>query len=316
MKSTYLKSICAIALTTFLTFSKPTLAAVEKVVATVNGIPVLNSQVSQALGNKANTPANRQNALQEVIDQILIEQAIQQSGIKIDPQQVQLAIENIAIQNGLSYSQFLQALAHQGMNIDQLRQEISQQILMAEIRNYSISQNISVTPEQVDELANKLYQKAKMQKGFKPALVPEYLARHILLPTNPLLNDTQAKAKLSQIRADILKGKISFAEAARINSKDYLSGADGGSLGWGFADRYVPEFQKALSQTKKGTISQPFKTQFGWHIVEVDDIRHIDRSQDAYRQKAYEDLINKQAEVASQDWLKALRQQAEIKILN
>lgn len=315
MKST-LKSIKAIALATLFVFSNPSQAVVEKVIATVNGVPVLNSQVSQFLGHQANTPANRQRALQEIIDQILIQQAIQQAGIKVDPHQIQLAVEDIARKNGLTYSQFLQALAHQGMNIDELRQNLAQQFLLAQVRNHSISQSISITPEQVDTLAEKLYQQAKAKKGFKPYLAPEYLASHILLTTNPLLNDAQAKAKLRQIRSEILSGKISFAEAARVNSKDYLSGADGGSLGWSFPDRYVPEFQKVLTQTKKGTISQPFKTQFGWHILEVNDKREEDRTIEAYRQKAYEQLANQQAAAASQDWLKILRQQAEIKILD
>ena len=130
-----------------------------------------------------------------------------------------------------------------------------------------------------------------------------------------MLNDAQAKAELNQIRADITSGKISFADAALKYSNEYLSGANGGNLSFAFPETYVESFAKTIKNTKKGTISTPFKSDFGWHILEVTDTRQGDRTQEAYMQKAYEQLVNQQLQEASKDWVKALRKRADIKYL-
>ena len=74
----------------------------------------------------------------------------------------------------------------------------------------------------------------------------EYEVRHILLKLNPLLNDAQAKAELERIRSEIISGKMTFADAALKYSKDYLSGANGGSLGYAFPEAMWAHLQKWL----------------------------------------------------------------------
>ncbi|WP_101774457.1 peptidylprolyl isomerase [Pasteurella oralis] len=288
-----------------------TTQAEERVVATVNGIPVLESQVKKHVGKKG----NRQAALDKVIDDILVQQAIENSGIKVDYAQVDQIIEGIAAQNGLTYGQLLDALDYQGISYNAYRQQIANQILMGEIRNQAIGQSIDVTREQVEALSKQLLTQAKEKGTEQKVSAKQYEVRHILLKLNPLLNDTQAKAQLTQIRADILAGKITFADAALTYSKDYLSGANGGSLGFAFPETYVAPFQKTVLNSKKGVISAPFKTEFGWHILEVTDTRESDRTVDAYRQKAYEQLVNEQVKGVENDWVKALRKHADIRYL-
>lgn len=288
-------------------------SAVERVVATVNGNPILESQVRTVLGKKANTEANREAALNTVIDDILVNQAIKDSGVSVSSAQVDRVMEDIAARNGLTYGQLLDVLDYQGINYHQYRQQIANQLLMSEVRNQAIGKSVDVTREEVQELGQKLLDQAKAQGKEKKVTGTEYQVRHILLKLNPLLNDAQAKAQLTQIRADILAHKTTFADAALKYSKDYLSGANGGSLGFAFPETYVPPFAKMVQSTKKGTISAPFKTEFGWHILEVTDTRQGDRTRDAYMQKAYEQLVNQQLHEASQDWVKALRKTANIK---
>jgi peptidyl-prolyl cis-trans isomerase surA len=145
---------------------------------------------------------------------------------------------------------------------------------------------------------------------------PEYRISHILIKTNPVLNDAQAKTKLNQLVADIKAGKTTFEEAAKANSVDYVSAADGGDLGFQFLDTFDPPFANVASRAKKDQISTPFKSQFGWHVLKVTDTRQGDRTQDAYAQKAYENLVNKQAEEASKDWVKTLRKGANIQYID
>lgn len=289
--------------------------AVEKVVATVNGTPILNSQVSKALGKRANTPANRAAALDDIIDDMLVQKAIADAKISVSQQQIQQIMHQIADQNGLTYGQFLDALDYQGIGEAKFRQQIAHQIIMGQVRNKAISESISVSREQVEQLAKQMYNDAKQKGTLKTVTAPEYLVNHILIKTNPLLNDTQAKQQLTSLRTDILAGKTSFADAAKTYSKDYLSGANGGSLGWNFPEVYEPQFQVMIKNTKKGAISQPFKTKYGWHILQVVDTRKGDRTKDSYMQKAYQQVVNQQAMEASKDWVKTLRRSADIKIL-
>ncbi|PJG82939.1 peptidylprolyl isomerase [Caviibacterium pharyngocola] len=290
--------------------------AAERVVATVNGAPILESQVKRALGKKANSEVNRQAALNSIIDDILVNQAIKESGVKVNYAQVDRIIEGIAAQNGLTFGQLLDALDYQGISYQRYRQQIANQLLMSEVRNQAIGKSVDISREEVQELGQKMLQQAREKGTEKKVTGTEYQTRHILLKLNPLLNDAQAKAQLSQIRADIQSGKTTFEQAALQYSKDYLSGANGGNLGFSFPEAYVEPFAKAIQTTKKGTISAPFKTEFGWHILEVTDTREGDRTQEAYMQKAYEEIVNKQLKEASKDWVSALRKHADVKYFN
>lgn len=314
MKALNLKSIFFAAMS--LCFVAGQAQAVERVAATVNGAPIMESQVLRALGKKANTEENRKKAMDSIIDDILVQQAIQESGVKVNYAQVDRIIEGIAAQNGLTFGQLLDALDYQGISYKAYRERIANQLLMSEVRNRSIGKSIDVTREQVEALSQEMLEKAKQQGNEKKVSATEYQVRHILLKLNPLLNDAQAKAQLAQIRADILANKISFAEAAKQYSKDYLSGANGGDLGYAFPEIYAPPFAQAIRSNKKGAISAPFKSEFGWHILEVTDTRQGDRTADAYRQKAYEQLVNSQLQDEAKDWVKALRKHAEIKYLD
>lgn len=286
--------------------------AEEKVVALVDSIPVLNSQVQAVAGKKGNTKA----ALEKIIDDILIQKAVQESGVSVTPEQVEQMIEVIAAQNGLTYGQFLDALDYQGITLEAFSQQLAEQMIMGGVREYAIGHSVQVTREEVDELGQKMWDDAKATGKEKKVSGKEYQVRHILLKLNPMLNDAQAKSQLAKVREDIAKGKITFAEAALKYSKDYLSGANGGSLGYAFPEVYAPQFAETIKRTKQGVISAPFKTEFGWHILEVMGTRDADQTEQAYRQKAYEKIVNTQLKAAEKDWVKALRKNAHIEYLN
>lgn len=315
MKFSSVKALL-VAIVAVLTVSQSVLAAEERVVATVNGNMIMESQVLRALGKKAKTEANRQAALDNLIDEMLVQQAVKKLGIKIDPRQVDLAIEDVAARNGLTYGQLLDALDYQGISLNQYRQQIAQQMLMEAVRHQSIGQAIQVNPDEVRAKAQEMLAKDKANGKLKTVNGLEHRISHILIKTTPVLNDKQAKAKLSNIIADIKAGKTTFEQAAKANSVDYVSAADGGDLGFNFLETYDPTFAQVASKAKKNEISAPFKSQFGWHILKVTDTRQADRTEDAYAQRAYESIVNKQAQEASQDWIKTLRKSADIQYVN
>ncbi len=304
------KSIFSVALAFFAMATQ--VQAEEKVVATVNGVPVLESQIKPILNKRT----SRQAVIDKVINDMLVNQAVKESGVKVNEAKIDQIIEGIAAQNGLTFGQLLDALDYQGINYHAYRQQIAQQVLMAEVRNHAISQSVDVTREQVEELAEKMQKEVKAKGKMENVKGTQYEVRHILLKLNPLLNDAQAKKQLTQIRADIVSGKMTFAEAALKYSKDYLSGANGGNLGYAFPEAYVGPFSQAIRTVKKGEISAPFKTEFGWHILEVTNTRQGDRTEEAYRQKAYEQIVNQQLQDSARDWVQALRKRADIKYLN
>ena len=293
-------------------FAFSSVYAEERVVATVDGIPVLESQVRAAMGKKG----NQQAALDKIIDDILVQKAIQESGIQINPEEIDFIIEDTAARNDLTYGQFLDALDYQGISLDDFRQQIVNQMIMSGVRDHAISNSVQVTREEVEALAQKMLKEAKTNGTEQKVTGKEYEVRHILIKLNPLINDAQAKAELTRIRSDIQSGKISFADAALKYSKDYLSGANGGSLGYAFPEAYVGPFAEVVRNTKPGVISAPFKSEFGWHILEVTGTREGDRTEEAYRQKAYEKIVNSQLQDATKDWVKALRKTADIQYFN
>lgn len=311
MKNSLLKSLF-VSTVGLMAVSSFTQAASDSVVALVDGVPVLDSQVRAVMGKKA----NRQAALDKIIDDMLVQKAIQESGVKVNPAAVDRAVEDIAARNGLTYGQFLDALDYQGISLNAFRQQIANQMMMAGVRDKAISQSVDITREQVEALGQQMMNEAKAKGAEQKVTGKEYQVRHILLKTNPMLNDAQAKAELTKIRADILAGKTTFEAAALKYSKDYLSGANGGSLGYAFPESYAPQFAQVVQTIKPDTISAPFKTEFGWHILEVTGTRDGDRTADAYTQKAYEHLVNLQLQDATKDWVKALRKNADIQYFN
>ena len=106
-------------------------ATTERVVATVNGTPILASEVQKAVGKQADTAGNRMKALDSIIDDMLVQKAIKESGVTVDNRQVEKIIEKIAADNGLTYGQLLDALDYQGICLYQFRKNITNQILMA-----------------------------------------------------------------------------------------------------------------------------------------------------------------------------------------
>jgi peptidyl-prolyl cis-trans isomerase SurA len=93
-------------------------------------------------------------------------------------------------------------------------------------------------------------------------------ARHILMKPNQLQDDATVKQKLSSIRQRILQGE-DFAAFASSMSEDPGSSVNGGDLGWSGPGTFVPEFESVLAGLKEDEISEPFRTQFGWHIVQL-----------------------------------------------
>src|SRR5262249_28586167 len=111
--------------------------------------------------------------------------------------------------------------------------------------------------------------------------------RHILMKTNALADDATVQQKLEALRERIERGE-DFAGLAQTNSEDPGSASSGGDLGWAGPGSYAPDFEQKISQLQDGEISEPFRTQFGWHIAQMLGRRQFDNSDEVKRRKALE----------------------------
>jgi peptidyl-prolyl cis-trans isomerase SurA len=397
----------------------------DRVVAIVNDGVVLNSDldaetaaVSERL-REQKLEAPPQNVLrQQVLERlVLTEIQVQHAGkvgIKVTDENVNQALQDVARRNNLTLAQLPEALAKQGIQYANYREEIRRELILSLLRQRDVLQRISVTPREIEQFLEKqaktpsaasefnvshiliavgqeassaqqeaaakraedVYQRAKGGEDFaklavaysnsqtafeggslgwrkgselptfltdvvaklKPGEVSEPLrtptgyhivrlnevrgagaksvesqvhSRHILMKTTDLADDATVKQKLNTLRERILKGE-DFAGIAQTNSEDPGSAAEGGDLGWTGPGSFVPEFESVLGTLKDGEISEPFKTQYGWHIVQMLGHREIDNTDELKRRQAIDAIRAGKADEETELWLRRMRDDAYV----
>ena len=151
----------------------------------------------------------------------------------------------------------------------------------------------------------------EVKQGAGGATITQTHARHILIRSGALLTEAQAKAKIQAIYQQ-LKGGADFAKLAEENSADPGSAKQGGDLGWLDPGATVPEFDATMNKLQPGDISEPFQTQFGWHIVQVLGRRQAQQTDESRRNLAYQAIYNRKSEDVIQHWLSELKDSAFI----
>jgi peptidyl-prolyl cis-trans isomerase SurA len=137
-------------------------------------------------------------------------------------------------------------------------------------------------------------------------------ARHILVRTSERMSETEARRRLAGLRERILAG-AEFEALARANSDDSTA-ARGGELDWIYPGDTVPEFERAMQELKPGEISQPVKTPFGFHLIQVLERRSADMSPERRRLQARQALRERKSDEAFQQWLRQLRDQTYVEL--
>jgi peptidyl-prolyl cis-trans isomerase SurA len=138
-------------------------------------------------------------------------------------------------------------------------------------------------------------------------------ARHILVQPSQIRTDAETEALIRSIHEQLQQG-ADFEELARTHSQDPGSALNGGDLGWTAGDEFVPEFREAMAATGEGEISQPFSTQYGWHVLQVIDRREQDMSEEARRNMALQILHQRRFDEELQEWQKELRDEAFVEL--
>ena len=137
--------------------------------------------------------------------------------------------------------------------------------------------------------------------------------RHILVRTNEMVSESDARRKLQDLRERIVSGGADFAELARTNSDDGTA-ARGGDLEWVYPGDTVPEFERAYEDLNIGEVSQPVRTPFGYHLIQVLERRASDVSPERKRLQARQAIRERKADEAYTEWLRQLRDSTYVEL--
>jgi peptidyl-prolyl cis-trans isomerase SurA len=246
------------------------------------------------------------------VSHILISVPVSASPEQIESREVRAKDVFAKAAAGEDFAQLAVAFSDSGTNIEggslgwrrgsQLPSIVAEQV--AKMKVGDISQPIR-TPS-----GYHLFRLNELRGGVQQAVVSQVHARHVLLRTSELEDDQTVEQKLADIRNRVINGKEDFAAIAAVTSQDPGSAADGGDLGWAGPGTFVPEFEKQIEALSENEITQPFKSQYGWHIVQLLGRRMHDATDDVRRQRAFAELRESKAEEETELWLRRLRDEA------
>lgn len=153
-------------------------------------------------------------------------------------------------------------------------------------------------------------------RGQEVAEIEEVNARHILVKPSVILSEERVEKMLNEFKAQVLAGEANFEDLAREHSKDPGSAAKGGELGWQDPSIYVPAFRDTLAiLTTPDEISEPVRSQHGWHLIQLIGKRIGDITDQLKSDRAYQLLFQRKFSEERDAWLREMRDQAYIEVM-
>ncbi len=303
-----LVAVLAIALATGLTACRS-----EEIAARVNGEEIsaaeLDAQIERFLEQspqmfegpegEARLLDFKRRLLESMIDNVLVRQAAEERGIEVADEEIESQIEDLKA-SFPSEEDFDIALADANLTLDGLKQQIRDQLATQRLMEELVGSD-QVTAAEIDTYYEDHKEDFSQQASTR--------ASHILF-------DPEDKETAERVLAEIREG-ADFAELAEEHSKDPVSGAQGGDLGWSDPEQpFVPEFQAALDELEVGEISDLVESDFGWHIIKVEDKREARAQPLDEVSSQIKQLILQQRNIdAYESFLAEIREEAEIEIL-
>ncbi len=398
----------------------------DRIVAVVNEGVILQSQMDAKVDLVAGQLRDQNTALppREVLEAQVLEQLIVQEvqlqrarrlGVRVPDAMLNSTLQRVAQRNGISLSDLPRAMAAQGIDYRQYREDMRNEMILDALRQRDVVAQISVsereikrflekqessagdqidyelshilitagpeaTPDQVaaaEERIEQMYQRlvagedfaelavrfsegqnaldggnlgwrkgaqlppvffdaiSDLQpgeftdpirspsgfhllrlndvRGAEKIIVLQTKTRHILLRPNEVLDDTAVEQKLLQLRRRIEEGE-DFADVARIESEDPGSAPLGGDLGWTSPGTFTPAFEDQIGRLDPGQMSQPFRTEFGWHLVLLEAREERDTTEEVKRERAIQAIRASKQEQETDIWLRELRDEAYVEV--
>ena len=259
-------------------------------------------QFAQILGTLP--PEQKADIVNDLIDEQLLVQAAKTEKIEVPAEKIEEQIKTIPVPPNMELAQFLKM---QGVTEEKVRADFARGMSI----NMLIEKKTEGKIEEPKPEAIEAFYNENPQFFEKPASVK---ARHILIKTDDPAAETAAKEKIDAIRLRVVGEKAEdFATVAKETSEG-PSGPNGGDLGEFGPGQMVPEFDKAVFSMKKDEISEPIKTQFGYHIIKVDETQAAGKEplDDALKTKITGALKGQGEQKVVEEYLEALRKDAKI----
>jgi len=250
-------------------------AIVERDVITINELREKIEQVRRRFKN-SNTPLPEQAILEKqmlermILDEIQLQLA-HDSGIRVDDEQLNRVIGNIASQNGMQLEQFRQAIEKDGVPFKKFREDIRKEIIISQLRRNKVENHVLVSEQEVDNQLTRLENQL--------ALNNEYHLGHILIAVPESARPEQieaAKHKAEEISTKLKLG-ADFKQTA-ISVSDGQQALQGGDLGWIQQGQLPTIFADIIPKLKPGELTPPVHSPSGFHIVKVLDVRSKDQT--------------------------------------
>lgn len=294
----------------------PSLASadvVERVVGTVNNDAIFLSDLRARAAPflpqvaEARTEAERKSRLKDLyeelltllIDEKLIRQIASQSGIRVTDADVDLAVENLRVQNNLTEEQFEEALEAQGFSEEQYRRDLKKQLVRLKVMNERVRARVNITEEEV----HARYEERARESGSEL----RYRVSHVLIP----VEDTASATDVAAVRqkAEELRAKLTPENFAAETEE-----LGGGDLGWISPGDLPKELEQSLGSLRIGEISQPIRGNTGFHIFFVQD-RQVGSdfpTYDEMKQELYREMLDVAMTRQEKIFLEEIRRKAVI----
>ena len=248
--------------------------------------------------------------LAQLVNRALVVQAGKRRGITASEAETDEALAHAAAQKHTTVENLYAQNAKNGISRAALRKDTAEGIIAEKVRQQAVLQQARVSDAEVDAAIER----AKQQGIALPAGEPvrQYRARHILIKAEKDNAFAAAESVIRKIQNQAKAGR-DFGELAKQYSQD-TSAAQGGDLGWFGDGVMVPEFEDAVKKLKKGQISRPVKTQFGWHLIQLTDTRESGTPEERQRNAVRQYIMQQKAEAASAQLLQQLHESAYVDV--
>lgn len=295
---------------------------VDRVAAVVNNDIVTFTEVearaAPELAGLKGAPAEKRAELREqimkraldmLIGEKLMEAQIHELNIEVAESEIDLSVEDVKKQNNISSEQFEQLLAQEGYTMSTYRTFMRKHLARMKLVNLKVRSKVKIADEDL---------KAEYAKwSHDEQQDAEVHARHILVQVSPKATPEQveaARVKAFALAAEARKPGVNFAELAKAKSEG-PSAADGGDLGFFRHGVMVAEFEKVAFTTPIGSVADPVRTKFGWHVIYVEEKRALaappfEEVKDQLREK----MLRGQLEKYTEQYMQELRQGALVEV--
>jgi parvulin-like peptidyl-prolyl isomerase len=308
-----------------LTAASPPAAAtvIDGIAATVNGevITLLDlekagkNQVEQELRStlKRERASAKRDVLRSVLDQLILRtlqtQRATELRLAVNEEEVSAAIENIMKGNSITEEMLIRALAEQGLTMEAYRAQISEQILFSKLMQQEIRARITVTPEEIET-----YYRDHEKDYYQPERIR---VRHLLVKADKEAGEEELQAAREKI-GDILaqaRGGEDFVDLIRTYSPETIQG-DESLSGWLKRGEFLKELEDVAFSLPVGEVSDPIRSQAGFHLLQVGEKEESAQlAMETVGDSIKETLLREKMQLDHGEWLKEMREEAQVEIL-